>query len=148
MNELKTYNACLAKAVVLSIFLVGCVMGDGEEHEMMEGMESYDRISHECFMKDNSFESMFVHGETEESHTGKSDDGQSDSETKKSGVEVAPPDGLDAVDCQKRQEFEMDGRRMGECSPDERGQGHGSPQPLDPTEPEDDDSDSDGENDS
>ena len=102
----------------------------------------------ECFMKDNSFESMFIHGETEESHTGKSDDGQSDSETKKSGVEVAPPDGLDAIDCQKRQEFEMDGRRMGECSPDERGQGHGSPQPLDPTEPEDDDSESDGENNS
>ena len=148
MNGLKTYGKWLAKVGVLTVLLVGCVMGSPEEQEMLEGMEHDGPISHECFMKNNSVESVFVPSESDESTMGKTDDGRTESATKKAAVETSESDGLDSVDCQKREEFEMDGRRMEECSPSERGQGHGSPQPLDPTDPDDDDSESDGENDS
>ena len=148
MNEWKTYEVWAAKVVVLTVLLVGCVMGSPEEQEMLENMEYDGPVSHECLMKGNAVESVFVPRASDESTTGKTDDGRTESATKKAAVETSEPDGLDSVDCQKREEFEMDGRRMEECSPSERGQGHGSPQPLDPTDPEEDDSDSDGENDS
>jgi len=144
---MKTYGQWVATLGVMALFLVGCVMGAPEEGEFMEEPGSLEGLPSDFLTPTGHFNSPNSSDDDDQkpANLGKSDDARRPSETDEDGPEGLYEDPTQKSQCPNEEEFEGDELPGQECMPADRGNGHGSPQPLDPTDPEEEDSDSESD---